>query len=295
MSLLTSAPISALAIELLRRQLVLVNTVARVPAGEYSGPSGGTVTLAVPTPRTAREQRTRGAQITYDPADETPVNITVKHFYDAALLSDEELTLDLRNFGRQVLAPQVESVARAAEDQLADAMNGLTPDPSITWAADADPDADRATVLAIRERLTVNGCPPASRWVACAPDITSRLLAIPTFVEADKRGAASALEAAEVGQLYGLRFVESAAVDDGTAVGYHSSGFGFGTAVPVNPGGGADSTVAAEGGVSLRHILALDVGHLSTASVVSVFAGAAVVPEADSSIKRAIRVDTTGS
>ena len=295
MALLTSAPISARAIELLRRQLVLVNTVARVPAGEYSGPSGGTVTLAVPTPRTAREQRTRGAQISYDAADETPVNIRVRHFYDACLLSDEELSLDLRSFGRQVLAPQIESVARASEDTLADVMNALTADSSIAWAEVPDPDADRATVLAIREALTVNGTPPANRWVACAPDITSRLLAIPTFVEADKRASTNALEAAEVGQLYGLRFIESAAIDSGTSVGYHASGFGFGTAVAVNPGGGADSTTATEGGVSLGHILAFSADHLSTASVVSTFAGAAVVPDDRGAIKRAIRVETEGS
>lgn len=295
MSLLTSAPISALAVELLRRQLVLVNTVSRVPAGEYSGPSGGTVTLAVPTPRTAREQRTRGAQITYDPADETPVNITLRHFYDGALISDEQLSLDIRNFGRQVLAPQVESVARAAEDQLADAMNGLDPDPDILWSGRPDPTADRATVLAIRERLTVNGCPPGNRWVSCAPDITTRLLAVPGFTEADRRGSTNALEAAEVGQLYGLRFIESAALDEGSAVAYHQSGFGFGTAVPANPGG-ADSTTATEGGVSLRHILAFDPGHLSTASVVSVFVGAGVVPEDDrGTIRRAVRVELGGS
>lgn len=64
MALLTSAPISALAVELLRRQLVLVATVAKIPGEEYSGPSGGTVTIRVPQPRTANEQVTPGDLIT---------------------------------------------------------------------------------------------------------------------------------------------------------------------------------------------------------------------------------------
>lgn len=281
MALLTSAPISQLAVELLRRQLVLVGTVTRVPAGEYRGPSGGTVTLTVPQPRTAREQASRAASITYDALAEVGVDVTVAHWYDAALISDEELSLDLRQFGTQVLRPQVESVARAAEDELAGVMNGLTADTGIEWAATASADADKATVLAIREQLTVNEAPAANRWVACAPDITTRLLAIPGFVEADKRGSTSALEAAEVGQVYGLRFIESAAIDAGTALAYHRSGFAFGTLAPQDPGGGADSTTATEGGVTLRSILAFDPGHLATASVVSVFAGAAVVDEND--------------
>lgn len=281
MTLLTSAPISALAVELLTRQLVLVNTVTKVPSGEYRGPSGGTVTLSVPSPRTAREQATRAAQITYDQLIEVGVDVTVRHFYDGALISDEELSLDLRAFGAQVLRPQVESVARAAEDQLADVMNGLTADASIEWAATASADADKQTVLAIREQLTRNDAPPSNRWVACAPDITTRLLDIPGFVEADKRGSSSALESAEVGQVYGLRFIESAAIDAGTALAYHRSGFAFGTLAPKDPGGGADSTTANEGGVTLRHILAFDPGHLATASVVSVFAGAAVVDSSD--------------
>lgn len=297
MSLLTSAPISALAVELLRRSLVLVGTATRVPAGEYSGPSGGTVTLAVPTPRTARQQATRAAAITYDQLAEVGVDVTVEHWYDGALISDEELSLDIRGFGSQVLRPQIESVARAAEGQLAAVMNGLTADAAIKWALTPTPDADTATVLAIREQLTVNEAPAGERYVAVAPDIATRLLSVPGFVEADKRGDATALTQAIIGQVYGLTFVESPAISDGTAVAYHRSGFAFATMTPAAPGGGADSTTANEGGVSLRHVLAFDPGHLATASVVSVFTGAAVVPEdqAGTTIKRAIRVATSAT
>jgi hypothetical protein len=298
MSLLTSAPISALAVELLRRSLVLVGTATRIPAGEYSGPSGGTVTLAIPTPRTAREQATRAAAITYDQLAEVGLDVSVSHWYDAALVSDEELSLDIREFGRQVLRPQIESVARAAEDQLAAVMNALTVDPDIGWALAPDPTADEATVLEIRQALTVNEVPAGDRYVAVAPDIATRLLKVPNFVQADRRGATAALEQAIIGTVYGLTFVESPAIDAGTAVAYHKSGLAFGTATPLAPGGGADSTTATQGGVALRHVLAFDPGHLATASVVSVFAGAAVVPEnqAGTTIKRAIRIDTaTGS
>lgn len=294
MSLLTSAPISQLAVELLRRSLVLTATVARVPAPEYSGPSGGTVTLRVPQPRTANVQATPGSQITFSDVDETPVDVTVRHFYDGTRVTDEDLSLTLQNFGAQILRPQVAAVAEAAEDEIAAAMNGLTADGSIEWAAAASPDADTATVLAIREQLSVSGVPAGNRYVAISPDIATRLLSVPQFVKADERGSTTALEEAIVGRVFGLTIVESSALDAGTAVAYHSSGFAFGSMPPASPPGGVDSSTANEGGVSLRQILAFDPTRLATASVVSVFAGASVVPEnaAGTTITRAIKVGT---
>ncbi len=49
------------------------------------------------------------------------------------------------------------------------------------------------------------------------------------------------------------------------------------------------------GGVALRSILAFDPGHLATASVVSTFSGAAIVPETEggSIVKRAFRIPIT--
>ncbi len=292
--MLTSAPISRLAVALLRRQLVLAGTVLRVPGGEYSGPSGGTVTVRVPVPRQARTQ-TAGQAITYDAIDEVSVNVQVAHLYNAALVSDEELSLTLENFGQQVLAPAVAAVAEGAEDELVTVMNGLAADGTIQWAAAADPDADKATVLAIRQRLTENGCPAGNRYVAVSPSIATRLLSIDSFVEADKRGSTTALQQAIIGQVYGLTFVESAGITTDTAVAYHQSGFALASLSPVAPGGGADSTTAQDGGLSVRHLLAFDVDHLSLASVVSAFAGAAVVDEdggASVDIQRAIRVDS---
>jgi hypothetical protein len=295
MPLLTSQPISALAVELLRRSLVLVGTVSRVPVGEYQGPSGGTVTLRVPVPRTAREQAVPGADITYDPADETAVDVALSHWYNGVLVTDEDLSLTIESFGRQLLMPSVQAIAEAGENQLVGVMNALATDVTIEWAAAADPAADDATLLAIRERLTTNLCPAGNRYVAVAPDIATRLLSVEKFVLANQRGdGGTALEQATIGTVYGLKVIESAAIGAGSAVAYHASGFAFGNAAPAPAGGGADSTTASEGGVSLRHVLAFDPGKLSTASVVSTFAGAAVVPEDDAGtvIKRAFRVGT---
>lgn len=291
MPLLTSAPISALAIELLRRSLVLPATVARVAGNDYAGPSGGTVTLRVPQPRTVREQITPSAPITFDDVEEHPVNVQVRHLYNAARVSDEDLSLGIEDFGRQLLKPQVAAVADGAEDLLATEMNALAADATITWAADPDPTADLATLLAIREALTTAKVEAANRHLAVAPDIATRLLAVPQLVQAGDRGHTTAIDEAIIGHVFGLTVLESAAITPGSSVGYHFTAFAFGALSPAAPPGGVDSSNANEGGVALRHVLAFDATRLATASVVSVFAGAAPITEDDANtVTRAIRV-----
>ena len=281
MSLLTSAPISALAVELLRRQLVLAGSVLRIPAGEYAGPSGGTVTISVPVPRAAREQSAPSSTITFDAVDEVSVNVSVAHLYNGALVSDEDLSLSLQNFGRQILLPAVAAVAQGAEDRLATAMNALVVDPSVTkFATSPTADDTRAVVLAARERLTSNETPAGGRWLAVAPNIATRLLSVPDFVRVDESGAQSALRDAIIGRIFGLTVVESNAITAGSAIAYHQSAFALASLAPTAPGGGADSTTANEGGLAVRHVLAFDVTRLATASVVSTFIGAARVGKA---------------
>lgn len=293
MSLLTSAPISKLAVALLRRQIVLPATVARIPGDEYRGPSGGTVTLRVPQPRTAKEQSTPGATIDLADINEVGVDVQVKHFYDGTLITDEDLSLSIESFGRQVLMPQVAAVAEAAEGEIADVLNGLEETGEVAWPDDPDDvESTETAVLVAREILTSNGAPAGDRYLAAAPDVITKLLRVDKFTAADQRGGSTALDEATVGMIYGLRVVESPALDPGSAVAYHRSAIAFGNLPPSPPGGGADSSTAEEGGVVLRHVLAFDATKLSTVSVVSVFAGASVVSEdeAGDEVKRAVRI-----
>jgi hypothetical protein len=294
MSLLTAKPIGELAIELLRRQVVLPALVSRVGSSDYVG-SGGTVTLRVPVPRTAREQKTPGAEINFDTLEEAEVDVKLAHWYDAATLTDEDLTLNLVDYGRQVLAPQVASVAEAAENELADVMGGLTPDGEIVWAGTPDVEDDEDTLLAIRERLSDNKVPGSGRAVAVAPDIATRLLRNPKFSRADARGSAgmTALESATLGTLYAMQIVESTALDKGIAVGFHRSAFAYGNCAPVVPPEVFGSSLS-DNGLALRVVKVFNAGTLSTASAVSTFAGASVV-EDDAEVTRAVLVGPEGS
>lgn len=293
MALLTAVPIGELAIELLRRQIVLPALVSRVGSADYTG-SGGTVTLRVPVPRTAREQETPGSQIDFDAMQEESVSVTLRHWYDATILTDEDLTLNLVDYGRQVLAPQVGSVAEAAENELADVMGALEPDPEIIWAEEGDVVKDEDTLLAIRERLSDNSVPGSGRAVAVATDVATRLLRNPKFTRADARGTAgmSALESATLGVLYGMTIVESTALDKGVAVGFHRSAFAYGNKAPIIPDSVFGASLA-DSGLALRVVRAFNPNTLSTVSAVSTFAGASVVEDSQE-VTRAVLVGTEG-
>lgn len=288
MAVLTAKGISSVAVELLTRSLVLPMTVARIPGGEYSGPNGGTITVRVPQPSTARTQASRGATITYDDVTEVPVDVTLSHLYHAKLVSDEELSLDLVNFGTQVTRVQVQAVAAAAEDTLATAMNGLTAD--LTIAADGS-DIE-AKILEAREMLGRNNVPADNRYLAVSPEVATFLLALPNLSQVDQSGSPSALRDAVIGRYRGFTVVESSALTAGTAVAYHSSGFAFANRLPVTPRGANETATAQAGGIGLRQIFQYVPDKLSDASVVSTFAGAAVVTDSDGTRKRAIKLST---
>jgi len=290
MALVTAQGVSSLAVALLTRSLVLPMTVARVPGGEFAGDNGDTISVRVRTPRTARTQATPGATITYDALNETSVNVQLSHLYDAARLTDEDLSLNLVDFGVQVTEPQVASVAIGAEDKLASVMNSLTAEAS--FAATADPDDTDQKILAAREALSEADVPAGDRFLAVAPDITTRLLSVDKFVRADAVGDGTAIREATVGRIYGFTVVESNALDAGTAVAYHRSGFVFANRTPVPPRGlpSNQTATATSGGVSMRQIFQYQPDILSDASVLSTFAGAAVV-DAD----RVFKLDTATS
>jgi hypothetical protein len=294
--MLTAKQISGLAVNLLTRKLVLPMTVQRVPGSEFSGPNGSTITVRVRQPRASREQSTPGADITFDSPDETAVSLTVAHLYSGDLLSDEDLTLNLEDFGRQILQPEVAAVATGGEDQLAGEMNGLDLDSTIEFGATPDPDADEDVVLAAREQLTSDDIPLGRRWLAVSPDIATRLLKIEKFVKANEAGSDSALRDAVIGRAYGFNVVESNAIDAGTAVAYEESGFVWVSRPPVSPAS-VDSATSTVAGVSLRAIRQYIPTKLSEASVVSTFSGAAAVHEDESGAEfvRAIRIGTASA
>src|SRR5690554_6038366 len=141
MAFVTSSRISRLAIMLLSRRLALPMTVQRVPADEYSGPSGGSVIIRVPVPREARIQENPGDTLDFSEIDEVPVETGLEHVYDGARVTIQQRSLDIDNLTQQLVMPQVRAVAVGAENILADVMNALPIEYEVTSGENSNIDA----------------------------------------------------------------------------------------------------------------------------------------------------------
>lgn len=293
MALITAQGISAVALELLSRSLVLPKTCATVAGGEFHGPGGATITVRVRQARTAREQATPGAPIDFDQVNETAVDVTLRHLYDATRITDEDLSLAVVDFAAQVTAPQVAAVAIGAEDQVAAVMNAITPD----LALNIDGTDVEDMLLAAREMLGEAEAPAGNRWLACSPSVSTMLLKLDKFSRVDASGSPSALRDALVGRIYGFNVVESAALVAGSALAYHSSGLLFASRAPAMPSGASNAATLSQDGIGIRQVFDYDVATLSDVSAVSTFAGASLVLEdgtGGSDRRRVVKLDSGG-
>jgi hypothetical protein len=272
MTQVTSERVSRIAIQLLHRTLALPMTVTRVPADEFTGPSGGEVILRVPVPTNARTQDGPGGTITYDDINETPVTVGLEHIYHGTRVSVQARTLDIENFATQITLPQVQAVARGAEDELATVMNALPVEVPVTSAEDVD-----AAILEARATLGKNDVPLDMRWLAVSPDFATFLLGKPNLTPFDSPPTPTALTEARIGRYRGFTVVETNSLTGTRAVAYHQSGFAFGNVAPVRPEGATESSTATQDGISLRHIFLFDPNTAQDRSLVSTFAGASLV------------------
>lgn len=277
MPLVTAQGISRLMVPLLRRIVVLPNTVSRVPGDEFTGPNGGTITLRVRQPRSANVQANPGDTLTYSGINEDDVDVSVVHVYDGVALTDQELDLEVANFVQQVTVPQLQAVATGTEDELAAAMNDVTADENDLTANNVDD-----YVLEARETLGENDVPLGDRFAAVSPAAATMLLGLENFERnLPAAGDASALREATIGRYRGFTFVESNGLTGGdlgaAIVFYHRSGFGFTQRAPGNRQGAASSAAVSDSGFGLRQIFDYDSNTASDRSLISSYAGASEV------------------
>lgn len=282
MAVLTAQGIASVAVNLLYRELVLPRTVTIVPGAEFSGPNGATITVRVPQPGSARTDAP-GSTLTADDVTEIPVDVTLGHLYHLKNVSDDELSMELENFARQITAVQVGAVAVGAEDKIATAMNNLSANSSIEFAATATDADTRSVLLAAREALGENDVPASNRFLAVSPSIATRILEVDEFTKVNEAGSDSALRDAIIGRLFGFTVVESNGLTTDTAVAYHKSGFAFAIRPPVAPRGAVESAmVTGPGGIGLRQVFQYNAGIASDQSLVNTFAGASAVADVSS-------------
>src|SRR5688500_4101985 len=99
-----------------------------VGGNDFRGALTDTVSIRAAAYISARTRTMRsGTALVADDLGETKVDITLDtHLYQLLNIQDEELTLDIANFGEQVTQPAIQAVARGLEDAVVAELQGIT-------------------------------------------------------------------------------------------------------------------------------------------------------------------------
>lgn len=271
----TPEAVARLAIALVTDDMVLASTVNRDFEADFGGGKGDTVNVRVPAVLTGR---TRGLAatdaITVDSITESSVPVALtEHAYSAVRLSDADLTLNLEDFGRQVLAPQTLAIAEYIEDTVVEQMQSVAQHTTIAFGSDV-----AATFADARKALRDMGVPSGNLYAAVGTGIAADILKSDLFRKVDWAGTDGALREAVIGKIHGFTVIESNRLAEDEAVFYHTAAFTLAVRAPRVPEGVTYGASVSANGFAARQIRDYDPTTLADRSVVSTFIGAAVMP-----------------
>jgi phenylpyruvate tautomerase PptA (4-oxalocrotonate tautomerase family) len=271
--------IAATALGLLQREVVLPQLVWNDAISDFAGAKNDTISIRVPSRLEAREygwRNDRSSSIVLDELDETKIDVTLNHdIYSAVGVTDEEMTLDIRDFGTQVLAPQTYAVARAVEDLLVTTIEGATYATTVT-IDEANP---FKAAVAARTALNKAEVPRDGRVLLVGADVEAAMLNSELLKRVDESGTDGALREAQIGRYAGFNVIGSNAIDPSTAYAFVRSAFIFAMRAPVIPAGVSFGQSMSDSGIAMRWIRDYDPTKLRDRSVLNTFVGTAVVKD----------------
>lgn len=277
---LRAEQIAAQAMGLLQREIVLPALVWRDAIRDWRGAKNDTVSIRVPAYINARTRALRsGNALVADNLSETKVDVTLDtHVYELLNITDEELTLDISDFGQQVTQPAVQAVSRGIEDALVAEMQGATILASRTIEVDNTNPFD--SFVDARKLLNDANVPTAGRVAVVGSSIEARLLKDDQFANADKAGDNNALREARTGRIAGVDVIQSNALLPTEGYMFHRSAFVLGMATPVKPEGATWGATASLNGMTLRVLRDYDPTYAQDRQLVDVFVGTGTTTDA---------------
>lgn len=244
-------------LDVLRDRVLLPNFVTRDSEAEANLHIGKKVAMRRPRRRTAlRRDVDSTAAITLRTSLEDEVSITLEHdIYDARPITDAELTLDIDNFGIQVMNPMVDGLVDDIEGRMATLISGATyPAGNLvgyTRANNLDFSANRAAftsaVIRARRILNDNEVPQGDRFLVLGSDVESDYIGGLTNIAVSTENT-SALRDASLPNLFGFQVFHSQAIPAGQAYAFHRSAYMAVMRAPVVPAGAVNgSSMLVEG------------------------------------------------
>lgn len=235
----------------LERDTVLAQFTWRdLTADRFKGAKDDTVSLKVPAFTSARTRVLRGgAAIVVDELDETKVDVTLDtHVYKAIGVSDEEMTLDITDFGEQVTAPAMSSVVRKVDEAVGTEMAAATPEVEVTLD-ESDP---YLGLVDARIALNNHSVPAAGRFLAVGANVEAAILKSDRLSKFDTSGSSEALREAIIGRIAGFTAVTAIGLDPDIAIAAHRTAFPLALVAPDVPAGASWGEKRTYRGLQLR-------------------------------------------
>lgn len=274
---LKAEQIVSAAIGLLERAVVLPSLVWRDAGGSFQGAKNDTISIRLPAYANSRKRTLRTGSYTLDELNEHKVDVTLdSDIYKAVGITDEELTLDIFNFGAQVLQPVVSSVARGMEDELADTITGATYEVEL----EIDGTDPYLTLVDARKALNDANVPFGERSFICGSSVEAALLKSEHLAQFQMSGDSSAFRDAVIGRIAGFTAISVPDLPPDEAYAFHRTAFVLSTQAPVVPAGVAFGSSAAFAGMAMRVIRDYDFDNVRDRLLVNSYMGSNTVADA---------------
>ena len=273
------------ALGLLEREIVLPALVWRDAGGDFAGAGGDTISIRVPSRTVARTRALRGSRpsasegdgiISMDALTETKVDVTLDTaVYSAVPITDEELTLDITDFGSQILEPQIRAVAEGIENAVAAEMTGATYGTSLTFDS-TDP---YKTLVDAHVALNKANIPRTERVVVAGADVEALILKSDHLSRVDGSGSDAALRRAEMGRIANFPIYVTNALPANWAVAFHRTAFVLGMRAPGIPSGATFGSSQSAFGLAMRWLRDYDFRNVQDRSLVDTYIGTSTVAD----------------
>ncbi|MDZ7918129.1 MAG: P22 phage major capsid protein family protein [Rhodococcus sp. (in: high G+C Gram-positive bacteria)] len=279
------------ALGLLQREIVIPNLLWLNGFGDFAGAKDDTISIRVPGRLGSRTKKLRATgadrKIQTDTIKQTKVDVTLTDdVYNAVPITDEEMTLDIKDFGVEILNPQVRGVAEGLENGAVDCMRDATYQAVVI--------IDKAKVydsfVDARKALNDENVPFGQRGAVVGSGIEAAILKDPNFKQADQAGSDSALREAIIGKIAGFTVVVSNALDDDEGYVFHKTAYAMVTRAPAIPDGASFGKSAQFQNLAMRWIKDYDFENTTDRSLVNTYVGYKHVEENDGRFVRGVQL-----
>lgn len=279
MAFLTPTRIVSAALGLLVRESSLPRTVWRDPVGDFAGALNDTISVRLPAYAPARTRVLRsGTSRTKDTLAERKVDLTLDvDVYKDVGITDEQMGLDIVDFGAQVLNPIAQGIVLKIQSTLAGEMQGATYARTIAFTYSSG-NAWTDILLAAREYLNKAHVPMADRYVAVGAGIETEMLSTDLFVSAERSGSTNALEDAVIGRKAGFTIVSAPELGPNEAYAYHRSAYALSMKTPPLPVGVWGDVISRDG-FSMRVVRGFDLDTVEHRTIFDAWLGTAAVTD----------------